>query len=120
MFKVSIFGGSCVDDYNLFKEKCDFFLHNKKTNDIMINTVGDKFCAKYAKENRIDTNTFNSNWKMYGRNANIERNKAMLSQSDGVIVFDNGTKDTDIFIDMAKKSNVPLRRIAVDSEVTIL
>lgn len=111
MFKVAIIGGENKGNYVFFVEKCAFFLKNKIKNGIRILTIGDKFVDILCATANIDKQVFYCDWKTHGKDAIKNRNNKIINESDAIIVFNDGTKDCNFFIDMAKKSNKPLRII---------
>lgn len=112
MFRVAIVGGEGMGDYPRFKEKCIKILSNKaKEGGIVIYTTGDRFVEAFAERYRIDTRTFYTDFKKYGKDALKVRNEEMLSDCDAVIGFDDGLKDTKMIIKMATDLNLPLRKL---------
>lgn len=115
MFNVAIIGGEDTGNYEFFKDKCIFFLKNKAKSGegITIYTTGDsyieKFCARYG----IDTRTFYTKWKEYGKMALKTRNDELLKECNALIYFDNGIKDQEVLFNMAKKNSIPVRKIAI-------
>jgi hypothetical protein len=111
MFKVAIVGGENIGDYKFFVEKCAFFLKNKTKNGLMILTVGDKFVDILTTTANIDKQNFYCDWKAHGNDAIKNRNEKIIKECDAIIVFDDETKSTKFFINMAKESGKPIRII---------
>ena len=112
MFRVAIIGGEASEDYVKFRNKCISCLKEKvKTDHIMILSPGDRYIDAFSERFKIDVKTFIVDWKKYGKDALKARAEEMLSQSDAVIVFDLGKKETNIYKKMASEKGIPLRVI---------
>lgn len=109
MFKVAIIGGENRGDYELFAQKCVNFLRNKTKEGITILSTGDKFVDIFASATNIDVKTYNVEWSKYGKNALKERILSILDESNGVIIFDDGTRETRSFWKIGVEKGVPLR-----------
>lgn len=109
MFKVAIIGGENLGNYKLFAEKCVYFLKNKTKNGITILSTGDKYVNVFAKATNIDVKQYNTEWNRYGKTALKNRNSKIIDECDAIIVFDDGTKDTRCFLQMARESEKPVR-----------
>ena len=84
-YKVIVAGCRDFADYELLKEKCDFYLQNKKPENIVIvsghASGADDLCERYAQERGLQLETFPSNWKAHGRAAEPLLNAQMASVS---------------------------------------
>jgi len=111
MFKVAIIGGDGFEDYELFEQKCIKYLRKKGQEGcgIMVYTTGEKCNDKFSYRFGIDIRYFICNWKRDGNDALKFRNEEMLSDVDAVIAFDDGLKDTQFFLEMAKAKKIPYR-----------
>ena len=111
MFRVAIIGGETATEFNIFKQKCIFYLKNKakEGGGITILTTGDEYVDKFAKQFNIDTQFFISNWKLYGKNALKKRNEELLEKCDALIYFNDGIKDNKMIYDLAQKFGLSTR-----------
>lgn len=110
MFNVAIIGASQIEDYKSFKEKCIFFLRNKAKEGITIYATEEAdVVTRFATEFRINIQYFYCDWRAYGKNAIKERNKQLLATCNGVICFEDGLKNTEMFVKMAKSIGTPVK-----------
>lgn len=110
-YKVIIAGCRDFADYELLKEKCDFYLQNKKPENIVIvsghASGADALGERYAQERGYELETFPADWKASGRAAGPIRNAKMASVAHTLIAFWNGkSRGTKNMIDTAKKHNL--------------
>jgi len=96
MLKVIIAGSRNFDNYNLLKEKIDFFLKNKinknKPNfgiEIISGKArgADTLGERYAREKGFALKRFPADWNSYGKKAGYIRNKEMRDYADVCVVF---------------------------------
>ena len=110
-YRVIIAGCRDFADYELLKEKCDFYLQNKKKEDIVIVT-GQAFGAdalgeRYAQERGFQLETYPADWKVHGRAAGPIRNAKKASVAHALIAFwDGKSRGTKNMIDTAGKHNL--------------
>jgi hypothetical protein len=117
MFYVSIIGAGGAGTYENFKKTCVKFLRTKAAEGITIlATEEHEFITSFAKECHLNIKYYYTDWKAYGRNALKERNKQIVSDSCGMICFDDGLKDTLMIKNLAKKTGVPVRVAKKDAE----
>ena len=110
-YKVIVAGCRDFADYKLLKEKCDFYLQNKKPENIVIvsghASGADALGERYAQERGYELETFPADWKASGRAAGPIRNAKMASVAHTLIAFWNGkSRGTKNMIDTAKKHNL--------------
>ena len=110
-YKVIVAGCRDFADYELLKEKCDFYLQNKKPENIVIvsghASGADTQGERYAQERGYELKTFPADWKANGRAAGPIRNAKMASVAHTLIAFWNGkSRGTKNMIDTAKKHNL--------------
>ena len=110
-YKVIVAGCRDFADYELLKEKCDFYLQNKKPENIVIvsghASGADTLAERYAQERGYELKTFPADWKANGRAAGPIRNAKMASVAHTLIAFWNGkSRGTKNMIDTAKKHNL--------------
>lgn len=113
MFNVAIIGGEGYENYPKFQEKCIKILKNKSKSGegITILSTGDEIVAKFAEKFRITLRPFYCDWKSHGKNALKVRNERLLENCDAIILFDDGIKDNQIILNMAKEKKIPNRKI---------
>ena len=107
-YRVIIAGCRDFADYELLKEKCDFYLQNQKPEDIVIvsghASGADALGERYAQERGFGLETFPADWKANGRAAGPIRNAKMASVAHTRIAFWNGkSRGTKNMIDTATK-----------------
>lgn len=111
MFAVIIAGSRDFDDYDLLKQKCDFYLQNRS--DVMIisgNARGaDQLGERYAQERNLPCNKFPADWDLYGKRAGYLRNVEMAEHAHALIVFTNGSRGTAHMIKTAQEKNLLVR-----------
>lgn len=113
--KLIIAGTRSFSDYELLKQKCDFFLKNTP-HPIEIVSGGapgaDYLGEQYAIHNQYPVTRFPADWKTHGRAAGAIRNAAMAKYATHCIVFwDGKSPGTKIMIDLATKHNLPIKII---------
>ena len=107
-YKVIVAGCRDFADYELLKEKCDFYLQNKKP-EISVIVSGhasgaDTLGERYAQERGYETEIYPADWKTNGRAAGPIRNAQMATVADALIAFwDGKSRGTKNMIDTATK-----------------
>ena len=93
-YKVIVAGCRDFADYELLKEKCDFYLQNKKPEIIVIvsghASGADTLGERYAQERGYETEVYPADWKTNGRAAGPIRNAQMAAVADALIAFWDG------------------------------
>ena len=107
-YKVIVAGCRDFADYELLKEKCDFYLQNQKPEDIVIvsdhASGADALGERYAQERGYETEVYPADWKTNGRAAGPIRNAQMASVAHALIAFwDGKSRGTKNMIDTATK-----------------
>ena len=111
-YKAIIAGGRHFDDYNLVKERCDFFLSEKmKCHQVIIisghASGADSLGERYASEHGLKTELHPADWKAHGKAAGSIRNKEMAEVADALIAFwDGASRRTKNMIDTAKSKGL--------------
>ena len=105
-YKVIVAGCRDFADYELLKEKCDFYLQNKKPEIIVIvsghASGADTLGERYAQERGYETEVYPADWKTNGRAAGPIRNAQMAAVADALIAFwDGKSRGTKNMIDTA-------------------
>lgn len=117
--RIIIAGGRDFTDYNLLKEKVDYYLQNAINNNYKIIIVSgtakgaDRLGEKYAKEKGFEIAYFPADWSK-GKRAGYLRNEQMAEyakQKQGALIafWDNQSRGTKHMIDLAKKHNLQTR-----------
>jgi hypothetical protein len=111
MKKVIIAGSRSFNDYELLKERCDYWLGNEIKIDLQILSGtangADKLGEKYALERGYKVIKFPADWETYGKKAGYLRNKEMAKVGDILIAFwDGKSKGTKHMIDLAKEFKI--------------
>ncbi len=118
-YKVIIAGGRHFDNYELLKEKCDYFLQDKvKTHRIVVvsgkASGADKLGERYAEEKGYEIEEHPANWEQNGRAAGPIRNAEMAKASNALIAFwDGESRGTQSMINLAKKHNLEVATVKV-------
>jgi hypothetical protein len=117
-FYMLIAGSRTFNNYELLKERCDFYLQNQKG---VIHIVSggargaDALAERYAKEKGYELHVFPADWDRYGKAAGYIRNEQMhkyIAQFEkrGVICFwDGQSKGTAHNFELCKTYNNSLR-----------
>ena len=110
-YRVIIAGCRDFNDYELLKEKCDYFLQDEKKEDVVIisghASGADALGERYAQERGFQLETFPADWKAHGRAAGPIRNARMASAANALIAFwDGKSRGTKNMIEIAKNHNL--------------
>lgn len=110
--KVIIAGSRTFSNYDLLKERLDYFLQNQK--DITIisgNATGaDRLGEDYAHQQHHKLEEYPAMWDIYGKSAGYRRNEEMAKIADCAVIFwDGKSKGTKHMIDLCKKNKIKLR-----------
>lgn len=110
-YRVIIAGCRDFNDYELLKEKCDYFLQDEKKEDVVIISGhvsgADALGERYAQERGFQLETFPADRKAHGRAAGPIRNARMASAANALIAFwDGKSRGTKNMIETAKNHNL--------------
>lgn len=110
-YRVIVAGCRDFTDYELLKEKCNFYLQDKKPENVIIvsghASGADALGERYAQERGFGLETFPADWKAHGRAAGPIRNVQMASVAHALIAFwDGKSRGVMNMIDTAKKHNL--------------
>lgn len=117
-YKVIIAGGRNFSDYELLKERCDFFLKEKLQNCHVIIISGhasgaDSLGERYAQEHGLQCELHPADWSQ-GRKAGPIRNAEMASVADALIAFwDGQSRGTKSMIELAKSKGLSVRVVQI-------
>lgn len=111
-YKVIIAGGRHFDDYNLVKERCNYFLSEKMKSHQVVILSGhakgaDTLGERYAQERGLSIDAHPADWEKYGKSAGFRRNAQMAEVADALIAFwDGASRGTANMIDLAKRKGL--------------
>jgi len=104
--KTIIAGCRGFNDYNLLKEKVDYYRKDHVITEVVSGTArgADYLGEEYANENGIPIKSFPADWENYGKAAGPIRNRQMAEYADVLIaVWDGKSKGTNnMIIEMNK------------------
>lgn len=112
--KVIIAGSRDFNNYELLKDKCNYYLQNYDDIEIVSGLArgADSLAIKYAKEYNYPVKEFKPDWDKFGKSAGYIRNKEMAEYADALIAFwDGKSKGTKHMIDLAKSNNLKVKVI---------
>lgn len=104
--KTIIAGCRDFTDYNLLKQKVDYYRENKTITEIVSGVArgADELGEVYATENNIDIKKFPADWDKHGKAAGPIRNRQMAEYADVLIaVWDGKSKGTKNMIEEMNK-----------------
>ena len=107
-YRVIIVGGREFQDYELVRQKCDYYLQNKLKSDTVIIVSGhatgaDTLGERYARERGLECELHPADWNKHGKAAGPIRNAQMADVAQALIAFwDGHSRGTRNMIDTAK------------------
>lgn len=121
IFNVILYSPKELEDYELFKDKCNKILERKLKNpEIKLNLLtGDnnELAKKYAKEKELNLTIISADWKTHGKLAGIKRNQRLVELGNACILFmgkEGGeNKGIDDLRKKAEKEKLMIRLIKV-------
>lgn len=111
-YRVIIAGGRGFNDYELLRERCDFFLKTKQNIQIVSGTArgADKLGEQYAKERGYQLALFPADWDTHGKSGGAIRNADMAKYADALIAFwDGSSRGTKHMIETMRFMNKPVK-----------
>lgn len=114
-FKVIVAGGRDFDDYDdyeVLRERCDFFLKTKSNIEIVSGAAkgADSLGERYANERGYSLTKFPADWETHGKSAGAVRNAKMAAYADALIAFwDGRSKGTKNMIDVMRIIGKPFK-----------
>jgi hypothetical protein len=111
---VAIIGSRNFSDYELLKERCDYFLSSSYGYKIISGGApgADKLAERYAFEKKLPITVLRADWQTHGRKAGMLRNKEILEICTHVIAFwDGKSRGTANMIQCAAYKNLKIVRI---------
>lgn len=119
-FNVIICGSREFQDYNLLKEKCDYYLSKRISSGQKVVVISggargaDSLGERYAKERGLECKVFPADWDRYGKSAGYRRNVVMAEIGNACIAFLSGyseNKGTKSMISLARRSHLLVREV---------
>ncbi|MFN6299805.1 MAG: DUF2493 domain-containing protein [bacterium] len=101
-------------DYNLLKEKLDFYIGKHSDIEIISGTArgADRLGERYAEEKGLTLTRFSADWKKYGKRAGYLRNEEMAQYATHAVIFwDGKSKGTAHMIELCKTYGINYRVI---------
>ena len=113
--RLIISGSRDFDNYELLKEEVDKYIKSmdKPVVEIVSGKAkgADLLGEKYAKEKGLIIAEFPAEWDKYGKKAGYLRNTEMGKYADYAICFTNGSKGTEMMINIMKYFKKPYKRV---------
>ena len=105
------------EDFGLLRDRLDFYLRNKKHEDVVIISGGargaDKLAIQYANLRGLKCEIYYANWKQYGKRAGYLRNEKMAHVGHACVAFwDGKSRGTEMMIKLAKKYQLLTRVVS--------
>ena len=119
-FNVIICGSREFQDYNLLKEKCDYYLSKRISSGQKVVVISggargaDSLGERYAKERGLECKVFPADWDRYGKSAGYRRNVVMAEIGNACIACLSGyseNKGTKSMISLARRSHLLVREV---------
>jgi hypothetical protein len=111
-FYLIVAGGRDFEDYELLKEKLDFFTKDKDKVVVVSGAAkgADTLGEQWAKERGYEVHPFPALWNKYGKRAGFIRNAEMLNYADALVAFwDGKSRGTAHMIKITREKGLPLR-----------
>ena len=121
-YRVIIAGTRTFNDYNLFKESCEYLLRESMEKQQIIIVSGhargtDTMGERFAKEHGLPCEYYPANWQIHGRAAGPIRNKEMANNADALIAFwDGQSRGTRSMINLARKMGLQVAICRYDKQ----
>jgi hypothetical protein len=111
--RLIIAGGRWFNDYDLMKNKLDFFLKNTTEPIEIVSgkaSGADTLGERYARQNDYPIKDFYAQWGKYNKRAGYLRNKEMAEYATHCIVFwDGESTGSASMIELAEEYGLPTR-----------
>ncbi|MBW6491881.1 MAG: DUF2493 domain-containing protein [Lentimicrobium sp.] len=111
---VAIIGSRSFNNYELLKERCNYFLSSSYGYTIISGGAAgtDKLAERFASEMKIPITVYRADWQKHGRKAGMLRNAEMLENCTHVIAFwDGKSPGTANMIECAKYKHLRIVKI---------
>lgn len=119
--KTIIAGSRTFNDYDLLKQKLDYFRKHNSVTEIVSGTAkgADQLGERYATENNIRITLFAADWNRHGKKAGPMRNRTMAEYADQLIAVWNGeSKGTKNMIENMNRLKKPVYIVWIGSPIT--
>lgn len=123
MFRVIIAGSRGFDDYELLKEKMDYYLYDKVMSGEQVSIVSghargaDELGEQYAEDCQLFLTVYPADWAHLGKKAGYIRNGVMAKNADALVAFwDGESRGTLHMIKTAKRKGLPVRVVLYKEE----
>lgn len=116
--KVIIAGGRDFSDYEVLRERCDFFLKTKSNIEIVSGAAkgADSLGERYANERGYSLTKFPADWDTHGKSAGYIRNAKMAAYADALIAFwDGKSKGTKNMIEIMRIIGKPFKIVKYEN-----
>ena len=112
--KIIVAGSRDFDNYDLLKQKLDFYCQRYSPNQIEIVSGAargaDRLGEKYAQDSQLFLKQFPADWDKHGQSAGYRRNQEMAEYATHAVVFwDGKSKGSEHMINLAKEQGLNLR-----------
>ena len=110
--KLAVVGSRDFNDYGLMKKYLDKIHSVEPITHIISGGArgADSLSEKWAKENNVETLIFKPDWNKYGKKAGYLRNVDIITNSDKVLAFWDGTsKGTQHSINLSNKEGKKIK-----------
>jgi hypothetical protein len=110
--KIIVAGSRGFNNYNLLKNKLDFYLSHYQSVEIVSGTArgADRLGERYAHEKGFSVKRFPANWDEFGKRAGYLRNEVMAQYATHAVIFwDGQSKGTKHMIELCKTYQLDYR-----------
>lgn len=117
MFSVIVAGGRNFNNYDLLRERLDYFLSKRDSVEIISGDArgADKLGRRYAEERGLPCVVMPADWQGQGKKAGYLRNARMADKADALVAFwDGQSKGTAHMIDVMQSQGKPVRVVYYD------
>ncbi len=109
--KIIVAGSRDFDNYDLLKQKLDFYCQRYSSDDIEIVSGAargaDRLGEKYAQDSQLSLKKFLADWDKHGKSAGYRRNEQMAEYANAAVVFwDGKSKGSQHMINLAKEQRL--------------
>jgi hypothetical protein len=112
MLKIIVAGSRSFNNYELLKERLNFYIGSHEEVEIVSGTArgADRLGERYARGKRFVVKRFPANWEKYGKRAGYLRNEEMARYASHAVIFwDGSSRGTENMIELCKKYNLNYR-----------
>lgn len=120
MLRLIVAGSRVFSDYELLKQRLDYYLKNQLDVTILSGTAqgADRLGEIYARERGYKLEQYPANWEQYGKSAGYKRNEQMAQLATHLVAFwDGESKGTKHMIDLAAKYQLNTRVVICKPQI---